>query len=467
MMTDVAVVGGGVSGLATAYDLMRRRHKVAVLERQISAGGKAVSERIDGFLMEHGPTTLDGRAEAAIALSRDAGLDDLRCEMGAGVRYRYLVRDGSLCRIPIHPAGFLTAPYLSLGARLRFMSEVLIPPHRCGEDETVAEFCGRRFGSEFVDRVIDPLIGGLYTGRAGELSMAAVFPAIVKMVEEHGSVTRAALRSRLSGRKMPGRRIFTWRDGIGTLPARLAEKLGPAVTTGVAVRRIRQLADGFRLETGRGDALTARAVVLATQPHVAASLLDRLDSDGAQAAGSIAMPPLAVVFLGYRRDRVEHPLDGMGYLTPAREGRALTGTIFSSTVFPGRAPDGHVALTAYIGGSRAPELARQAPEELVALAAAELRELVGARGTPAVARVRQWALGLPQYRVGHRRAVETLMESERRHPGLFLTGNYLAGPSVAACLGEALKTAARVETFLLDRRSEILPAVEARSGTFN
>lgn len=467
MMTDVAVVGGGVSGLATAYDLTRRGHKVAVLERQVYAGGKAVSERIDGFLMEHGPTTLDGRSAAAVELSRDAGLDPLRCEMSSGVRYRYLVRDGNLCRIPIHPAGFITAPYLSLGARLRFMSEVLVPPHSCGEDETVAEFCGRRFGSEFVDRVIDPLVGGLYAGRAGELSMKAVFPAIVQMVEEHGSITRGVFRSRLAGRKMPGRRIFTWRDGIGTLPNRLAEKLGPAIATGVAVRRIRPLAGGFRLETGRGDVLTARAVVLATQPHVAASLLDGFDADGAQAAGSIVMPPLAVVFLGYRRDQVEHPLDGMGYLTPASERRALTGAIFSSTVFPGRAPNGYVALTAYIGGSRAPDLARRTPEELVALAADEFRELAGAHGMPVVARVRQWALGLPQYRIGHRRTVETLMETERRRPGLFLTGNYLAGPSVAACLGEALKTSARVETFLLDRLHETALPLEARSGTFN
>lgn len=463
MMTDVAVVGGGVSGLATAYDLARRGHRVVVLERQIHVGGKAVSERIGGFLMEHGPNTLDGRAAAAIELSHATGLDPLRCEMGPGVRYRYLVRDGGLCRIPIHPFGFMTSSYLSFNARLRLMMEALIPAHQGGEDESIAAFCGRRFGSEFVDRVIDPLVGGLFAGRADELSMAAVFPSVLQMVKKHGSVTRGVLRSRLAGRNMPGRRIFSWRDGIGTLPNRLVETLGRAVTTGVTVRRISSLAGGFRMDVGRRGVLTARAVVLATQPHVAASLLERLDADGAQAASTIDAPPLAVVFLGYRREQVDHPLDGMGYLTPVSEGRALTGAMFSSTVFTGRAPDGHVALTAYIGGARAPELARRAPAELIALARAEFRELIGAHGTPAVARVRQWALGLPQYRVGHRRCVDTLVESGRRCPGLFLTGNYLAGPSVAACLGEALKTSARVETFLLGHHRKTETATPARS----
>ena len=463
MMTDVAVIGGGVSGLATAHELMRRGHRVVVLERQVRAGGNAVSERIDGFLMEHGPSSVNAASPDAAALSASLGLENLRCALGPGVRYRYLVRDGALWRLSTHPAGFLLSGYLSLRGRLRLLGEALVPAGEpCGE-ETVAEFARRRFGREFTDRVIDPLVGGLYAGTAGSLSMAAVFPALVEMERRHGSVTRGVLKSRRGGAAMPGRRLFSWRDGVGTLAVRLAEGLGPAVRTGVAVRRIKALAGGYRVEAGPAGAVFARAVVLATQPHVAAALLEGVDTEGAEAAAAIDAPPLAVVFLGYRRAQVAHPLDGIGFLTPASEDRPLTGALFCSTMFSGRAPEGHVALAAYIGGARAPHLAGLPSADLVAVARAELGELIGARGEPVLARVRQWPRGLPQYRRGHGRLVAALRGAEDRQPGLFVTGNYLSGLSVAACVAEAKATSERVQGYLLGRAEKTGTAPRVRS----
>jgi len=201
--------------------------------------------------------------------------------------------------------------------------------------------------------------------------------------------------------------------------------------------------------------------MLATQPHVAAGLLEDLDAAGAAAAGAIAAPPLAVVFLGYRRGQVDHPLDGLGYLTRGRAGRALNGALFCSTMFPGRAPEGHVAFAGYIGGARAPEAALAAPGDLIAAARAEFRDLLGATGDPVVARVRQWPRGLPQYQLGHGVRLAALSGLERRRPGLFVTGNYFEGPSVGACVAQASGAAARVHGFLAAKQPAVATAITA------
>ena len=453
MTFDVAVIGGGISGLATAYALLRRGRRVVVLERQVRAGGNAISERIGGFLMEHGPSSLNAAGTEAETLSRSLGLDGSRCELGPGVRHRYLLRNRSLHRIRTHPLGFATSSYLPPLARLRIVGEFLVPPRRDGQEETVAEFWARRFGKDFAGLVIDPLVGGLFAGLADDLSMPAVFPALVEMERRYGSIGRAVIASRWAGGRMPGRRLYSWRDGMGSLPSALAAALGEAVALGVPARRVRRLPDGFRIESGAG-AVAARSVVLATQPHVAAGLLETLDPVGAEAAAAVDAPPLAVVFLGYRRRQVEHALDGLGYLTPSCEGRPVTGTLFCSTMFPGRAPEGHVALAAYLGGARAPALALAPPKELMAAARAEFGDVLGVRGEPVVARVRQWPRGLPQYRLGHGEKIAALRGAEQRAPGLFLTGNYFAGLSVACCVARACETADRVDTFLIARGSE-------------
>lgn len=447
-MIDVAVIGGGVSGLAAAYELRCRGYGVTVLERQARPGGNAVSERFGGFLMEHGPSTMASESESARDLSRRLGLEAGRRDLGDGVRRRYLVGGGALQGIPVDPFGFLRADYLSLGARLRLVTEFAVPRGPAGREETVAEFCARRFGREFVDRVIDPLIGGIYAGRADRLSAAAAFPRLVALERECGSITFGMLRARWRGGRMPGSRLFSWADGIGALPRALAARLGEAVRTGVAVRRVRPVPGGYRIDAGPAGSFTARAVVVATQPHVAARLLEGVDAAAADAAGGIAAPPLAVAFLGYRRQDVGHPLDGLGFLVPRAEGRSITGAQFCSTMFPGRAPAGHVAIAGYFGGDRAPELALTPGPELIDLARAEYRDLLGAKGEPVVARVRHWPRGLPQYGLGHGERVAALASLGERRPGAYVTGNYLAGPSVAVCLGQALETAAEVDRHL-------------------
>jgi protoporphyrinogen/coproporphyrinogen III oxidase len=451
MTTEIAIIGGGVSGLAAAYDLAARGHRVTILERQERPGGSVLSEHLGGFLMEHGPSTMNAHVPAAGDFSRELGLIDAQCELGAGIRRRYLVAGGKLAPIGMGPLGFLTSDYLSLGARLRILADFLMP-QGYDDDETVMDFCSRRFGREFAERVIDPMVAGIYGGRAAELSVTAIFPRLVALERKYGSVSLGIMHARREGGKMPGSRLFSWRNGIATLPRTLARHLAGRLRTGVTVRRIAPAAGGFTIDLGSRGKLRARSVVIATQAHVAAQLISGIDPVGAAAAAQIQAPPLAVVFLGYPRRSVAHPLDGLGFLTAEAENRNLLGAQFCSTMFTGRAPEGQIAVSGYIGGARAPDLARLPAEDLIRLAASEFHDLIGATGTPTVARVHHWPVGLPQYRAGHRRAVEALETADRRVDGLFLTGNYIGGPSVATCLSVARKTASAVHGYLADRR---------------
>jgi oxygen-dependent protoporphyrinogen oxidase len=196
---------------------------------------------------------------------------------------------------------------------------------------------------------------------------------------------------------------------------------------------------------------------------VAAQLLEGLDPAAAGAAHSIEAPPLAVVFLGYARHHVPHPLDGLGYLAASAEARPANGGLFCSSMFPGRAPEGCVSLAVYVGGDRAPALAQLPHRDLIELARQELGDLLGVKGAPTVTRVRHWARGLPQYRKGHEGLVQALGETRCRRPGVFVTGNYLAGVSVASCVAHARQAACDVDTFL--RIASSKPARVSRSGS--
>ncbi|MDP6882957.1 MAG: protoporphyrinogen oxidase, partial [Rhodospirillales bacterium] len=308
MTADVVVIGGGISGLATAHDLKQRGHRVVVLERQALPGGNAISERRSGFLMEHGPSTMSAHVPVANEISRDLGLDHERCDLGDGIRRRYLVSRGMLAAIPMGPFGLLSANYLSPLAKMRMLADFFLPHGSDGDDETVMDFCSRRFGQEFAERVIDPLVAGIYGGRASELSVSAIFPKLVALEKEYGSVSLGIMHRRREGGKMPGSRLFSWRDGIATLPGRLARRLGKTIRTGVTVRRILPSHDGFDIDVGNKGRLQAKAVVIATQAHVTAQLISKIDPEGAGAAERIQAPPLAVVFLGFPRRNVAHPL---------------------------------------------------------------------------------------------------------------------------------------------------------------
>jgi len=449
---DVVVIGGGVSGLTTAWRLREKGVNVMVLERQRAPGGNAISENIHGFLMEHGPSTINAAVPEVGEMSNVLGMASSVVDLSGGVKNRYLVKNGQLKGIPVHPLGFMTSRYLSVTGRVRMLFENFIKDNPDKNDETVEDYFSRRFGQEFANRIMDPLVGGLYAGRSDQLSMRSVFPKVLELEKKYGSLSKGMWARYRDNGRMPSKKLYSWQDGIGALPKMLSRVLLDHIKTGVVVKKIRSHGSGYVIETAKHGTLAARAVVVATQPHVAAGMLENVAPDAASAIGGISAPPLAVVFMGFKRANVDHSLNGLGYLSPSSENSPFTGVQFPSSMFAGRAPKGHVALAAYMGGARFPDIRQMDEQDVGALAAQEFKDRLGTRGPATVAKVRFWPTGIPQYNLGHQNRVEIVQAMGDENPGLFVTGNYLGGPSVGSCVGGAFETASWVGEFLQQHR---------------
>ena len=446
MTHDVVVIGAGVSGLATAHDLVAQGYDVQVLERQVTIGGNAISERFDGYLMEHGPSTLNASVSGAMERIQALGLGETAGDLGSNVRKRYLVDNDKLLAISVHPLGFLLSSYLSPASRLTLATEIFRPRKRGGEEETIHAFVTRRFGREFADKVIDPMAAGLFMGDSRKLSINGAFPKLAELEEKFGSITRGILNAKRGSQ--PGRRLYSWAGGMSEIPKALASSLSGRVHLGTTVTKIIPTPNGFDVVTANAGTLKTKTIVLAVQPHVAAGLLGGIDPEGAAAAREIAAPAIGVVFLGYRKEQVSHPLDGLGFLATKSDSRIISGAQFCSTMFEGRAPEGHVSISCYTGGARNPELANIPEADLVNMVTQELSDLLGIKGAPKVVRTRRWAVGLPQYGIGHLARQKTLETTNDRLQGMFITGNFIKGVSVANCMDSASVTASRVGAVL-------------------
>lgn len=450
MTRTIVIIGAGISGLTVAHALVRTGRDVLVLEQSEHPGGFIGSERIGGFLMEHGPNTMVGPEPAAESLIGALGLGPQKVERGEQVRHRYLVRGGLSRALPLDPVRFFTSNFFTLPGRLRLLFEPFVSAR--DEDESIAVFTRRRFGTEMLDYLMDPLVGGLYAGDPEQLSVDTVFPRLKYLERRHGSVMKGLLHARQHrggalAMHPANRMLFSFRHGLEVLPQTLAGALGQRIVYGCRVEAIRPGAGGYRVRVrNRNEVqhLAADAVVLALPAHAAAGVVAPLDDRAGAVLADIPHPPLGVVFLGYRRSDIAHPLDSLGVLAPGVERRQALGILFSSTLFPGRAPEDHIALTVFVGGQRQPELARLGRDDLVALAHDEIRDLLGATAEPVLARIHAWPHALPQPAPGYAGRIQPLCDLEMRHPGLFFSGNYLSGVSTTACVARAAQVARRV-----------------------
>jgi oxygen-dependent protoporphyrinogen oxidase len=449
---DAVVVGAGISGLAAAFRLSRGGLRVAVLEAAERVGG-AIETFSDGaWRFEMGPNTVVESDESVGRLIRDAGLEGERIAASPAAKRRYLYKGRELVPLPGNPVAFLGTPLFSAGAKLRLLREPWIgrPPE--GVEESIAQLVRRRLGTPFLDDAVGPFVSGVYAGDPERLSARWAMPRIYGLEREHGSLIRGGLiRARRKG-ATPGGAMISFRAGLEELPRKLAREIGD-VRTGVAARRIVRGDGGFRVETPAG-AVEAARVVLAVPSGVAARLLEEATSGASRLLAEIPYAAVAVVSLGWRREEVGHPLDGFGFLAPRQEGLRLLGCLFPSAIFPGRAPEGHVALAAFAGGRTDPELVGWDEDRIASMVVGELRGPLSLRGEPAFRLVRRWPRAIPQYELGHGRFVDRAREIERSLPGLRLAGNYLGGVSVPDCIRNATALAAEI----LGHPSDIIPS---------
>ncbi len=446
-MQSVAVVGAGISGLSAAYSLYES-HEVHVFEADSRAGGVIRSERADGYLVEHGPNTIRGGGHALEKLIADLDLTDERIYPGDTAKKRFIARGGRPVQVPLNPLGLLTTSLFSTSAKLQLLREPFRPAGPRDTDETVAQFIERRLGREIVDYAVDPFMAGVYAGDPEQLSAHHVMKRLYEWEQAYGSIIRGALFDRSSNDEAAGdKRIFTFPDGLQRLPDTLAERLAEHLWMNTSVRAVRPRGGKWQLtlDSAAGQRQhTFDAVVLTVPLHRLAEIRLEIALDLGELF-DVPYPPLDVMALGFARDQVAHPLDGFGVLIPEKEPFQILGSLFSSSLAPGRAPDDHVLLTSFIGGMRNPEHTELSTADLIEMTRKDLGNLLGIRGRPRFYRHVQYAQAIPQYVPGYEQVLETLEQLEHDYRGLYMAGNYRDGISVGDAAASGVKAAGRVK----------------------
>ena len=459
---SMAIIGGGITGLTAAFRLRRAGIPVTLYEASHRTGGVIQTTRADGFLAESGPNTLLETSPVISGLVRDLGLESKRLYSNPEARNRYVARHGRPTPVPDSPVGMFTSKLFSAGAKFRLLTEPFVRRADPHVEESVTQFVVRRLGREFLDYAINPMIAGIYAGDPARLSVTHAFPKLREVEQQYGSLilgqilgARArARRKEVSKQTAPK---FSFPEGLQTLTDALHQELRDCVRLHSNVRAIRQKPDRWELDvTGANGEMACEhdAVLLAGTAHKLAQIpLETSQNLSLAPLGDIPYAPVASLVLGFRREDVEHPLDGFGVLVPEVEHLNILGALFSSSLFPHRAPAGHVTITCYVGGLRAPALATLDTKSIVELAMGDLRTLLGVRGRPVFVHHTVYPKAIPQYEVGFGRFRDLMDELEEHAPGLFLAGHYRDGISLSDSLLSGDRAAERLRAFVASRAS--------------
>ena len=448
------VVGAGISGLTTAFALRKAGIDARIVDGASRPGGLIQSVRRDGYLVECGPQSFSGNASLT-SICRDLEILDRRI-LADSKAPRFVLINGALEKVPLGP-GLLVSPLMGGGTRTALFRDVFGRSEAPDSDESVASFIRRKFSPTLLDRLVGPFVSGIYAGDPEKLSLRAAFPILYEAEQTSGSVLRGLLKV-MKARKakrgpLPREKptLQTFREGNDTLVRALAEKLGPYLSLEAEVISIRPLDPGREPKTPRfrvglhtpsgAEFLETERLVLAVPTDRAGKLLAPLGPAFESQLRTVDYSGVAVVSLGYRKEDVGHPLDGFGFLVPRSSGLTVLGTVWNSSLFPGRAPGHHVLLTSFVGGATNPDATKQPADQLVALVHREIKPLMQLREGPVFSNVSVWPRALPQYNLGHTARMAAINNCRADFPGLYLTGNYLNGPAIGACVEQALKVA--------------------------
>ena len=459
----IAIIGGGISGLATAYRLSRSRLgqagtlEIHVFEARDGLGGVIQTEKRDGFLMEQGPDSFISAKPWAVELCRELGLDQDFMETNPDLRQSFILSQNKL--IPV-PRGFylmaptkvseaVRTPLLSFSGKFRMACEVFIPPKKEKGDESLASFVSRRFGRETLDRIAQPMIAGIYTADPEELSLEATFPHFLQMEREHGSVIRALSRKKNDATsKASGPRyslFLTLKGGLQSLISKLIQRM-PQVCFHLS-KKVMSLKNGahWKILLEGGETLEADILCLAIPASSSARLLRDICENMANDLRQIPYETVSTVGLAFHRKDIRHRLNGLGYVVPSMEKKKIVGCTFSSVKFSGRTQDsGATLLRAFLGGKASRELLEADDQNVVKTVCNEVRQQLGISADPILTRMSRWPESIPQYRVGHRQTVERIFAALKDFPGLYLTGNAYNGTGIPDCIHHAFQTADQI-----------------------
>ncbi len=446
----LVIVGGGISGLSLAYFLTEKAPSLDVLvfESEKKPGGKIWTDRSEGFLCEGGVNGFLDNRPGTLELAAKLGLTPVRSNDNA--RKRYIYSGGKLHMLPESPVSFFSSNLLSLYGRLRIIGEIAVPKGG-GDDETLADFARRRLGREAFEKLIDPMASGIYAGDPEKMSLKSCFPKIYDLESKYGSLIRALIKlkreAKKTGKKVgpgPGGVLTSFYDGMEVYIEALKTFLGERLKIESRVTSIDRKGDIYIVFLSDNSRIEAESVVLATPAHATSEIVKDFNRELSSITGEIPYPPLSVVCLGYVKSKIKQSLDGFGFLVPKREERSILGTLWDSSIFPNRAPDGYVLLRSMLGGARAADVALQDKDRLASTVMQELEKIMDIKVQPDFVRVFTHEKGIPQYVLGHGKSLEMIDEIVNSHKGFYITGNSYRGIGVNDCIENSHKLSEKI-----------------------
>ncbi len=500
-MKRMIIVGGGIAGLAAAYRLLKTTTdmQITLIESADRLGGKIVTDRVDGFVIEGGPDTFLSYKPRGIGLCRELGIEDRLHGTNEKIRRTFVMREGKLYDLPEGLTGLIPSRFgplaksrlISPWGKLRMGLDYFIPPKSLNGDESLAQFVERRLGRELYDRMIEPLMSGIYAGDGEQLSLGATFPQLRQTELEHGSLVKGMLAAkrksqRSGGISMPSPAQKKWAAFVtpetglaeivealqaqlkdvevrlGTRVMRVTSSPRPSPYKGEGVRPSPWKGEemGMRVDLENGETLEADAVILATPAYVTAQIVGDLDPEMATALRGIPYASTVTLSVAYPLDAIPQPLNAYGYIIPRAEGRSILACTWTSTKFPHRAPDGYGLMRAFIGRAGDEDVLNHTDAELLQMVRDELRDVLGITAEPLLYRIFRWPQAMPQYTLGHLDRIAAIDRRLAEHPGLYVAGNAYRGIGLPDCIasGEAAADKAlkwlTTPTNLFDRSEE-------------
>jgi oxygen-dependent protoporphyrinogen oxidase len=459
----LTIVGGGISGLSLAYFLLEKDPslEIIILESEKRAGGKIWTDKVNDFLCESGVNGFLDNKPRTLELVAKLGLTPLRSSDVA--RKRYIFSDNRLHLLPESPISFFSSNLLSLYGRLRVLYEIFVPKGK-EDDETLADFARRRLGPEAYEKLIDPMASGIYAGDPETMSLKSCFPRVYELENKYGSLIKGMIRLQKEAKKSksphppftkggqggikvsagPGGVLTSFYDGMEMIVDSLKNFLTGRVRVESKVVAVERKDKGYAVYLSDGSIFESDGIIIASPAYTASEMLKDFDKPLSSLIAEIPYPSVSVVCLGYKKDKISHKLDGFGFLIPYKEHRKILGTLWDSSIFPNRAPEGYVLLRTMVGGAQASNLAMQDDNRLINVVMDELRVVMDIKAHPDFAKVYRHDRAIPQYTKGHSKRLVAIDDILSKYRGLYITGNAYRGIGVNDCIENSYKLAERI-----------------------
>jgi len=448
-MAKIIVAGGGLSGLSFAWYLKKFKPEweITILEKESRVGGKAWTTEEEGFIWERGVNGVLTNKPATLNLAGDLGIEIYKSNDNA--RKRFVVKDGRLVKLPEKPQEFLMSNLLSFSGKISVFFEALRAQKKDDNDESLKDFAIRRLGKEAFENLIDPMATGIYAGDPEKLSLKSCFPRINELETQYGSLIKAMLllqqKAKKEGKKGPGAgpggHLISFYKGMEELVSYLSDSLKENIITNSEISKINKKDNLWEISLKNNQSFEATHVIISSPLPQCVEMLSHIIPKIKEISDNIPYPPVSVVALGIKKEQLKDKINGFGFLSPNKEKRRILGTLWDSSIFPNRAPEGYVLMRSLVGGMRNSELALLDSDKLAQIVINEINDIMDLKISPDFIRKYLWKQAIPQYNIGYSELMKKLDEIKRKNRGLFFRCNWVGGVSLNDCVKNSLELA--------------------------